>query len=276
MKKILYITDAVKLNIQRLDFACFLCNLTDSKLTGIFLENREHEARSPAFIRELAISGETSGTTEQLKETLGREHIREFRNACELRGVNCVIHRDAGAPLREVISESRYADMLVIDSSTSFTESRECPPTKFVEEVLASAECPVVLPPDSFDGIDEIIFTYDGSPSSIFAIKQFTYLFPEMEDRKAIIFDVVPPGKKIGKSQHMLQEWLNTHYGRNEILIREDERTRAQILEYLLGRKNAFVVMGAFGRGLISAMLSPSHADPVVKIISLPIFITHR
>lgn len=45
MEKILLAIDATNLNINSLDFACFLGRLTKSKITGVFLENRVVEEK---------------------------------------------------------------------------------------------------------------------------------------------------------------------------------------------------------------------------------------
>jgi hypothetical protein len=69
-----------------------------------------------------------------------------------------------------LIEESRFADLLIIDAETSFNRGLEANPTRFVKEILQHAECPVVISPVSFEGLDEIIFAYDGSASSVYAI----------------------------------------------------------------------------------------------------------
>jgi hypothetical protein len=276
MEKILYVTDAVKLDMQCLDFTCFLCNLTHSKLTGIFLENVEMETRSKATLQATAVASTIPGATvKELKANYCDDNIRHFKNACGQKGVNCKVHRDRGVPLAEVITESRYADLIVIDVATSFASEREVIPTKFVKDTLAAAECPVVIAPYSFEGIDEIIFAYDGSRSSVFAIKQFTYLFPELHDRKACILSVAAPGKNAISDQYKLKEWLQVHYTNTDILVLEDEHVRMKLLEYLLGKEKVFIVMGAFGRSMLSSFFAPSHATPVVKLVIQPVFITH-
>ena len=39
MEKILLAIDAINLDMPALDFACYLGRLTNSKITGVFLEN---------------------------------------------------------------------------------------------------------------------------------------------------------------------------------------------------------------------------------------------
>lgn len=276
MEKILYVTDAVQLNIKCLDFACFLCNLTHSRLTGVFLENLENETRSRKALQAAAVGTRLYGKTRrEVKEIYCEDNIQHFKEACEVRDVCCNVHHDRGVPLLEVIAESRYADLIIIDANTSFTEERQGAPTGFVRDVLKQSECPVVIAPESFEGIEEIIFTYDNSRSAAFAIRQFTQLFPELRNRKATILSVMAPGSS-NIDKYKLKEWLKDHYDDIEFVIIEDRRTRTRLLEYLLEKSNAFVVMGAYGRSLPSNIFSPSHGRPVVGTISHPVFIAHN
>ncbi len=48
----------------------------------------------------------------------------------------------------------------------------------------------MILAPLSFEGIDEILFAYDGGKSALFSIRQFTSLFPELTDKKIIVLQV--------------------------------------------------------------------------------------
>jgi len=277
MEKILYVTDAIKLDIQNLDFACFLCNLTHSKLTGVFLKNEEAEVRTPEKIQRTAIASAVPGASvQELKDTYCGGNISLFKNACEIRGVNHTIHEDTGMPLAEVIAESRYADLMIADVATSFSRKNEVAPSSFIKKLFAEAECPVIIAPYIFDGIDKIIFTSDGSASSVYAIKQFTYIFPELSDRKAMILNVAQPGEPAATDNHKLNEWMQAHYGDIEIVVLKDNDVKKRLTEYLLAQKKAFVVMGAYGRNMLSSLISSSHATPVVDLTVHPVFITHK
>lgn len=276
MEKILFVTDAVKLNMQHLDFACFLANLTHSRLIGVFLENLEYEARSKETLQQLAVATAVpDASIRQIKDNYCEQHVKTFKEGCERRGVNCHIHRDRGIPVTEVVTESRFADLIVIDPAISFGDQRENIPTSFVQDVLKGAECPVIIAPDAFEGIDRVIFTFDHSRSSVFAIKEFTHLFPEMHDRKTVILSVTAPGNNMMEDKYKLKEWLRAHYEDIDLVVLEDKNLRAGLLEYLLAQKNAFIVMGAFGRGQLSSYFVPSHATPVVRLVSQPVFIAH-
>lgn len=279
MKKILYVTDVVKLEPSSLDFACYLCELSRSKLTGIFLENLVRETRPAKMLKETAIEGGINVETEnieELKEQCAADNIQLFKDSCGRRGVTGIVHRDRGVPLEDVIIESRYADLLLIDASTSFSATKESVPTRFVTDVLADAECPVVVLPESFEGLNKIVFTYDGRSSSVFAIKQFTYLFPELADHSVIVLTIMDDkNKPAPEERYKLKEWLHDHYNDVDFIV-TDGNVKTGLMDNLLLRTKDFIIMGAFGRNAFSTLFSPSHAAPVLKLVSQPVFIAHQ
>ncbi|SHN28575.1 universal stress protein [Chitinophaga sp. CF418] len=279
MKKILYVTDVVKLDPSTLDFACYLCNLSHSKLTGIFLENLTNESRSVKMLKETAMEGGINVQTEnveELKEQCLADNIQLFKDSCAKSGVTGIVHRDMGVPLEDVVIESRYADLLLIDASTSFSVTKENVPTRFVTDVLADAECPVVILPESFEGLNKIVFTYDGRSSSVFAIKQFTYLFPELKEHPAVVITVMDDKNKPSPEEnYKLKEWLHDHYNDIDFIVL-DGNVKTGLLDSLLLRTRDFIVMGAYGRNAFSTLFTPSHAAPILKLIAQPVFIAHQ
>jgi len=278
MEKILLAIDAVNLNMPALDFAGYIGRLTNSKVTGVFLENLvadEKPVLKKAYgTRYLDWEIDESSPQYQDKRQLIEKNISLFKEACEKRSVRCNIHRDRGTPAHEIINESRYADLLITDASTSFNKRYEGMPTEFVKDILKEAECPVIVAPQAFDGIDEIIFAYNSSKSAAFAIKQFTYLFPEFDDRKVIVLQVNNEGVWADHDKYNLREWLQNRYssiGFEAVKGNAEDK----LFDYVFKRKNAFIVMGAYGRNALSRFLKPSRADLLIKTITQPIFISH-
>ncbi|WP_143080987.1 universal stress protein [Chitinophaga rupis] len=276
MQKVLYVTDAVRFNKQSFDFACTLCNINGAMLTGLFLENLELESGAWDVIEATAFSVNAQEVAvKEKRKNYCEENIRYFNEACALRGISHHAHRNRGVPVAEVVRESRYADLIIADAATTFAETRDAVPSAFVKDILKQAECPVVIAPDGFESIEKVIFTCDNSRAAMYAIKQFTYLFPQLHHRKAVLLNVSEPGKTLGEDKYKLKEWLKAHYDNIEVVLLEDSNVKACLLEYLLKQKNAFIVMGAYGRSTLSNLLSPSHAAPVVKLITQPVFIAH-
>ncbi|MGO4292174.1 hypothetical protein [Chitinophaga sp. RAB17] len=277
MEKILFISDAVTMSRECLDFSCYLGNLTHSKVTGIFLENQELELRSSEDIQEIAVCAPVPGVSLDVQKQLYRdENISLFKNICEANGVNCDIHKNLGMPVAEVLKESRYADLLVVDAATSFSWRPESSPTAFVKEILEKSECPVIIAPSNFDGIDEVIFTFNGSSSSMFAMKQFAHLFPALRHSKVTVLSVTETANQIKGDRARLEEWLSVHFENAKLIVLEDTNVSGRLMEYLLCKENVFIVMGAYGRSLLSKVVFQNPADPVVKLVTQPIFISHH
>ncbi len=279
MEKIILGIDARQINTKALYFACYIANLTRSKLTGIFLENLPVED-VPVMKRlygipyvETIVAADIPGN--DLKKKVCEQNIRLFREICDSKAVNCSVHRDKGVPAAELVAESRFADLLIADTDLSFRDKQEKPPSAFLNEVLAKSECPVVIAPSDFYGIDEILFAYDGNASSLFAIKQFTYLFPELYGKKITIMEVGEKGDLPITEKKKIGELLQMHYSSIGFQFLQG-RASNELFAYLIGRKNVFVVMGAFGRNMLSAFFRPSTAELLVQTLDLPLFIAHH
>jgi nucleotide-binding universal stress UspA family protein len=278
MEKILLAIDAKNLDMQALDFACYIGRLTNSKVTGVFLENLVADEKPvlKGVQGSAYLDWEIDTSSPQFidKQNLTEKNIAQFKEACENRSIRCNIHRDRGVPAAEIIDESRYADLIIIDAATSFNRRYEGTPTEFVKDVLKDAECPVIIAPEAFEGIDEIIFTYNGTRSSAFAMKQFTYLFPELSDKRAIVLQVNDEGTWEDPNKYNIREWMQNHYSAIGFQVLQGD-TEDKLFDYLFKRKNVFLVMGAYGRSAVSRFFKHSHADLLIKTITQPIFIAH-
>jgi len=282
MEKILLAMDGYKQNTYAIDFACYLTKLTHSRLTGVFLEGTP-EGGEPGIQRleeaeimqreEPEAVGRVSGESCAADPVL--QHVHRFREACLCREVRARVHRDRGVPVEDILLESRFSDLIVVDPETSFHHIDKGFPGRFIRDVLLAAECPVLVSPYSFDSLEEVIFAYNGTSSSVFAIKQFTYLFPEFKHKKAVVVNVRNGEESAIEEQFKMKEWLSAHYEAVDFVLLKGDASD-ELFGYLLGRKNAIVVLGAYGRGILSRFLKPSHASLLLRTINLPIFIAHR
>ncbi|MEP7375713.1 MAG: universal stress protein [Chitinophagaceae bacterium] len=278
MEKILLAIDAINLDKNSLEFACYLAQLTKSKVTGVFLENLMSEER-PVLKQVYGMAYADSVVDEKsdehrVKLELLEKNISFFKEGCINRGVNYSLHRDRGVPALDLMDESRFADLIVVDAETSFNKRYEGSPTEFVKDILKNAECPVMIAPYNFEAIDEIKFTYNGSSSSVFAIKQFTYLFPQLHTKKVSVLQVNDTGEWKDPDKYKFKEWLNHHYTDFRFdALKGDADTN--LLDCWLNRKNSVLVMGAYGRNALSRFFKASHADLLIKTVRQPIFIAH-
>src|SRR4051794_31749858 len=78
----------------------------------------------------------------------------------------------------ELRKETRFADALIIGSEGFY--SQEGTLSDYLKEVLQEAECPVLVVPENYNFPESNILAYDASASSVYAMRQFAYLFPEL------------------------------------------------------------------------------------------------
>ena len=281
MEKILLAIDSTKINLDTLDFACYVAVLTHSRLTGVFLLNQQ-EKEAPVLrnmfgvtYAETVVAADIPGNVE--KKKLCEKNIQLFMEGCQRRGISCNVHVDKGVATSELIAETRFADLLIVDSGLTLQERQEETPSTFLREILAKSECPVAMAPPVFRGIEEIVFAYDGSSSAVYALKQFTHLFKPLNDKKITVLQVNNEEDEelpiIEKEK--IADLLKVHYSSIGFQVLQG-RVNDELGNYLHEKKNAFVIMGAFGRTMLSVFLKRSAADLVIKRINLPLFIAHR
>lgn len=279
MKKVLFLSDAFKLNSGAIDFAAYICNLRHSSLTGLFLGDSESNHRPEPVLRENIIcSGipysDDRPLAEQKLECI-QKNLARFEYACDTREIPQEHILIVDHPLERILLECRYADLLLIDPELAFSEKVSGISGQIVHHLLKDAECPVIVMPDHFEKLDEIVFAYDGSASSVFAIKQFTNTFPRLGDRKVSVITahddkLVPLVEKL-----KMKSWLEQHYSLITFHSFEGD-SRSEIVKFVLGKKNIIVIMGAFGHHGWQDVFSTSHAEPLVRYISKALFLSHR
>ena len=280
MKKILLIIDGLKYKGEALDFAAYIAKQDGSKITGVFLEHMELP-ESPSvvsvggqmFVEEITLSEDELAAQEKKFEL----SIETFSKGCQTRGVDFVIHVDKGNAASKVIRESRFADLVILDPSLSF-DGDDTIPSKFTADVLAHAECPVLITPVNFAEIEEVILAYDGSKSSAFAIKQFYAQLPSLGKTNVVVLHIKEDGHKSHKLNSHFKEWLDLHVSSVDYLELSGD-PRDQLYDYLrelTEHNNKLLVTGSFGRTALSMFFNPSTVGLVLKSIDIPIYIAHR
>lgn len=241
-----------------LEFALYLGKQGKSRLTGLFLESLEN-VHDPENILGYKRRFEA--------------HVRKFREACDREKTDFAVIRSRALPLHEVIAESRYQDMLLIDPATTFDGDGGFLPTGFVREVMDSAECPVMLAPRGFTEVKEVVFAYTGTRSSVFAIRMFNYLFPFLNHNVHAVH--AEPRKTIDSAQTIrFRRWIDEHYPGAAFTTLTGEAGNG-ITGFLKDRPHALVVAGASDRGVLSLLVRRSTTERLVAALPNAFFISH-
>jgi nucleotide-binding universal stress UspA family protein len=276
-KKILAAFDGTKYSEGASKYAIEIAKLTDSLLVGVFVQDMRYINFTYAYAWDQPFvdmsSIDTSIKEEKEKIDL---NIKLFHRACEEKGIKHKVHLDKGVPLQELLHESAFSDLIVLDSHTSFFTIGNNSPSPFLKDFLADSHCPVLIVPHTYTFFDKAVMCYDGSPSSVYAIKAFSYLFQQLDELDTVILSVNEKTTNHLKDGNNLKDLVHAHFKNASFEVLNGD-ANDELVGYLKqNSQNAMVVMGAYGRNAISRLFHQSLSNKVIKELNAPVFITHQ
>ncbi|UKJ06692.1 universal stress protein [Solitalea lacus] len=278
MENIICAFDGLRFSESTKEYAIFLAKLHNAHLVGVFLD--DFTRRGYKVYETVVLKGTP---IEQLKELneIDKEtrklSVEKFERACQEAGLNYSVHRDPNFAIRELLHESVFADLMVINYHETFSNRTEEPPTHIIDDLLSDVQCPVFLVPNKYNSIEKLLLLYDGKPSSVHAIKMFSYLLPNLKHLETNVISVKPPKE----SHHMpdnrlVKEFMKRHFPKADytVLSGYPEEEIVQSLRIYGG--NSLVVCGAYRRSAISMFFNQSIADTLMREVKMPLFIAHN
>lgn len=273
MLKIIIAFDGQHFAEGALSMARWLNDRSPLLVTGIFL--------SPVDYREvIGYSGMGMGAPVftlpvNNDEVLINQTMQKFSDYCTKHQLEHTMHRDTDLfAIGELIQETRFADCLIISSELFYENINKEQPNEYLRKTLHESECPVLLVPEKFEAPESILLSYDGKASSVYAIKQFAYLFPECCTMGTLMFNTGDDNENL-PYENLVEELVGRHY--QPITIEKIAvENKDDMKKWIAAKKNALLVSGAFGRGELSTMLKKSFVTDVIREHRLPIFVAHR
>jgi nucleotide-binding universal stress UspA family protein len=278
MKKIIAAFDGLKYSQTTRDYAINIAKQTHAHIVGVFLDDRSYTSYK---IYELIVE---QGTTEakldeyeQKDKETRKEATADFEKSCQNEGVEYTVHHDLNIAIQELKHESIYTDLLVIDSKETLTHHTEKLPTRFIRDLLIDVQSPVIIVQGKFKPIKKIVLLYDGEPSSVHAIKMFSYLLPQMKHLETEVISVNPVNKTLHLPDNkLMKEFMKRHYSKASFTVLKGY-AEEEIVKYLKQQKeNTLAVLGAYRRSTVSRWFRESMADILMKETKLPLFIAHN
>jgi hypothetical protein len=278
MKKIIAAFDGLKYSASTRDYAIDIAKQTNTHLVGIFMDDPTYTSYK---IYELIVKEGVSD--DKLKKFEAKDKAtrdvaaKNFEKACQQPGLEYAVHHDRKIAIQELKHESIFADLMIIDSKETLTHYSEKLPTRFIRDLLSDTQCPVLLVPANYKPIQKIILLYDGEPSSVHAIKMFSYLLPQLKHLDTEVISVKPADTTFQiPDNKLMREFMKRHYPKAKYTVMKGW-AQDEIVKYLKQTKeNALVVLGAYRRGTVSRWFRESMADILMKEVKLPLFIAHN
>lgn len=272
MKKILLAFDGTNFSEGAFEFAKRLNEKSPILLTAVFLPQIDY---ANLWSYAGASTGMFIPLVEEDDANLIQKNILKFESLCRKNDVDFRIHKDyTDMALPALKKETRFADLLIVGSESFYQNLGVNEPNESLKDALHASECPVLVVPEKFEFPRTNVLTYNGSDDSVYAIKQFAYLFPELcANETLLVYSKAEADTEI-PDQEFIEELAARHFPNLTILkLRLDPKE--YFTTWLIDRKSTVLVSGAFSRSVFSQLFKKSFITDVITDHKLPVFIAH-
>lgn len=272
MKKIIIPFDGNHFSKGAFSLARRLNEASPVLLTGVFLPEVDY---AKIFFLPAEFAGPSYvPVIENFEEETVEKNISEFVTLSQKYKMQYKVHRDLkNAAITQLTKETRFADLMIIGAEVFYTEG-VAGPFEYLKDALHHAECPVMIVPEKFKYPSQLVLAYDGSESSVYAIKQFVYLFPEMCKLNSMLVYIGDEKHAIPESV-LIEEYASAHF--EKLAIRKVHSEHYNTFDQWLNEHwNPLLVSGSFGRSGVSALFKKSFVLDIIREHKTSVFIAHQ
>lgn len=275
MKKILLAFDGSNFSEGAFEFCRRLNEMQPILVTGVFI---------PQVNYANLWSYATAAGTEPLFIPLVEEeeaaeittNIQHFESLCQKNGISYRVHKDFfDFALPELKKETRFADLVIISGEIFHKGPLAANQYDYMRDAIHASECPVLVVPESFEFPENNILAYDGGEESVYAIKQFAYLFPELAKNKTLLVYSEDHVEKNFPSRDNIIELCTQHY-KDLTFHKLEIDTKKYFSTWISEKKASILVSGSFSRSALSQIFKKSFIADIIMEHKIPVFIAHK
>ena len=246
-------------------------------VVGVFIEDfTYHSYTLSKVLNEEMVNPAVVDSLNEADEKKRLQSIQLFEDTCKEQNVEYSIHRDKTLAIQELLHESIYSDLLIIDAKETFSRIKSQVPGPFLRDLLSEAQCPVLVVSDVYKPVEKLVILYDGEPSCVYATKTFSYLLNSLSELETEIISVQAEKQALVlPDKTLMMEFMERHFSNVSYTLLTGE-PEAEILQRLkMQTKHTIAILGAYRRGMVSRWFRPSMADTLMAEINIPLFIAH-
>ena len=255
MKKIIAAFDGLKFSESAKDYAIELAKQSNAYLVGVFLDDPSYTSYKiyDLVSKQGGIIGSAKRKLNKKDAKKRASAVANFEAACQKADLVYTIHRDRNIAIKELLHESIYADLLIVDSFETLSHYTERTPTHFIRDLLTEVQCPVLVVPHSFNAIRKLILLYDGEPSSMHAIKMLSYTLASLKQNPIEVLTVrSAKHSQSVRDNTLMKEFMKRHFPKAGYIVLKG-LPETEIVKYLKQEKDSsLIVLGAYQRSMVS------------------------
>ena len=271
MKKILILLNESHVPQRVIKRAIQIAKESNSLLEAVFINdinglNFGYPFPNDLYLLSEKVRSETR-SEESLKILVSTAQV--FKDECNEQGIEYKIEIDKAVSLKHLITLSSFADLIIADSKSDSDEYS-------LKDLLADAHCPLLLVSKNAEPVAKVYVAYDGSPSSMYAVKMFSYIFPEYMNFNIHFFQIASGDTIAITNLDEIKCWANKHFSNVKFELINGS-TKKELVDHIShGSEKALIVMGAYSGSSIARLFLKSTAESVINETNASLFITHQ
>lgn len=273
MKKIIFACDGKNFSNGAFEFIKWLRLQEPVRVTGVFFAAVNYQMLIATAIGAYA---DAYIDYKEDSETEIKSSIERFKEECRKNDIEYRVHREHEFwNLDDIAKETRFADLLVLSSEQFAADISDEQPNSYLRQTIHVAECPVMVIPGHFQTPGEIMITYNGKKDSVYSMKQFCYLFPQLTRMPANIVYIKDEDNDNIPLLNYMEEYAGCHFDDlNFEKMHFDPKL--SFPAWASEENNKLVIAGSYGRSGFSGLVSKSFAEEIIRNNNLPVFIAHQ
>lgn len=275
IKSILIPTDGSASSQTALDYGLYVASLFRAEITG--LNVIDIRALEGPFLSD--ISGSLGFTPfqnyfpkfQKILEERGNVILDDFKSRCAEKSFQPKLKRKSGVIANVIAEEAKRVDLVVIAQRGEHEQWSTGMLGSTTDSVVRKSPRPVLVTPNAFREIKNVLVAYDGSTESNKALKTACEHFSDKNIQFQTVF-VTSDEENSKKLTDEVNEFVNSYQISCEIKVLEGDAPK-EILNYSDQNQIDLIVMGAFSHSRIRDLILGGTTAHIIRNASIPVLL---
>jgi len=273
IKRILVPLGTSKYTDTAIDYAIFIAQKKKAKISGMTILDMPG---IEASVGSVPVGG--IYWAEKLEEKLLKKAQKtvdnlkdKFIQKCKDSGIRCDIEEDQGVPSDWIIRKSKYYDMVVMGHRIKYGFNAKLKDMTTIKNVLNHAVTPILIVPQKFMEIKNVLIAFDGSLKATRALQRFVHIAHSFNFDIKVIISTDEIDLAEYQSKNLTAYFESWRIKSSDVII-----TQQNIRKYVHSNYKKWadlIVAGAHSKSVLSEFFVGSFTSQLIDDGKTPLFV---
>ena len=209
--------------------------------------------------------------------TIAQELLDDFRSAVSDKGVDSEARVEEGLPIKRIVDDVNYSDLLVIGKEPHFFYSHPEATSVTLQQVVQKVTTPTLIAPTSYREVNRVLVAFDGSAACVRSLRSFLYHRPFGKDLTVGVCNVHARGGRDSSQLmlHKVKQYAASHgFTVDTYSIASEGQPSKEILAGLEKMESDLLVSGAQIMGPLAKLAFGSTTATLLDEVSIPMWVS--